>query len=94
MQQNAIFGGNWNNGSNAGSRASNWNNYPWNSNNNIGSRFVCDDKFLASILLRHIEQTITYCGQIGYPASANTLLGPVKRLVEIFEYRFWHFSHA
>jgi hypothetical protein len=32
------FGGNWNNGANAGSRCSNWNNYPWNNNNNIGMR--------------------------------------------------------
>ena len=42
----AIFGGNWNNAANSGSRASNWNNYPWNSNNNIGARGVCDDHFL------------------------------------------------
>lgn len=39
----ALFGGNWSNGVNAGSRASNWNNYPWNSNNNIGARGCCDD---------------------------------------------------
>ena len=34
------FGGNWSNGVNAGSRYSNWNNSPTNSNNNIGSRGV------------------------------------------------------
>jgi hypothetical protein len=39
----AILGGNWNNGSNAGSRCSNWNNTASNSNNNIGSRGVCGD---------------------------------------------------
>jgi hypothetical protein len=33
------------NGANSGSRASNWNNYPWNSNWNIGLRAACDDKF-------------------------------------------------
>lgn len=38
-----ILGGNWNNGSNAGSRCSNWNNSASNSNNNIGVRFACDD---------------------------------------------------
>ena len=39
-----IVGGNWDNGSISGSRASNWNNGPSNSNNNIGARGVCDDK--------------------------------------------------
>jgi hypothetical protein len=38
-----ILGGNWNNGANCGSRCSNWNNAASNSNNNIGSRFACDD---------------------------------------------------
>lgn len=36
-----LFGGNWNNGSNCGSRCSNWNNAFSNSNNNIGGRAVC-----------------------------------------------------
>lgn len=36
-----LFGGNWNNGVNCGSRASNWNNAFSNSNNNIGGRAVC-----------------------------------------------------
>ena len=39
------FGGNWNEGANSGSRNSNWNNAPSNSNNNIGSRGVSDDTF-------------------------------------------------
>lgn len=43
--QAAIFGGNWDNGSNCGSRASNWNNSPTNSNSNIGARGCCDDPF-------------------------------------------------
>ena len=33
-----IVGGNWNNGSNSGRWASNWNNAPSNANNNIGFR--------------------------------------------------------
>jgi len=41
----ALFGGNWDNGSNCGSRSSNWNNAPWNSNTNIGARGRCDDPF-------------------------------------------------
>ncbi len=36
--------GNRNNGSNSGSRCSNWNNAPWNSNWNIGLRAACDDE--------------------------------------------------
>lgn len=39
----ALLGGNWNNGSNAGSRCLNFNNTLWNSNNNIGARACCDD---------------------------------------------------
>lgn len=47
MGKNAvIFGGNWDNTSNCGSRASNWNNSPSNSNANIGCRGVCEDKKL------------------------------------------------
>jgi hypothetical protein len=46
-----LFGGNWGNAANSGSRASNWNNSPTNSNNNIGVRAVCEDKKLASPLL-------------------------------------------
>jgi hypothetical protein len=42
------LGGNWNNGVNAGSRSSNWNNTASNSNNNIGLRLVCDDNLLVS----------------------------------------------
>ena len=40
-------GANWNDGVHAGPRAVNVNNYPWNVNTNIGSRFACD-----SIVLR------------------------------------------
>jgi len=43
----ALFGANWTNGSNAGSRASNWNNVPSNSNSNIGARGRSDDQFQA-----------------------------------------------
>jgi hypothetical protein len=35
-------GGNWSNGAIAGSRYVNLNNYPWNVNTNIGSRFACE----------------------------------------------------
>jgi hypothetical protein len=42
----AIFGGGWGDGSHAGSRASNWDVYPWSSGADIGSRFVCDHLLL------------------------------------------------
>lgn len=38
-----ILGGSRENGSNSGSRCSNWNNPAWNSNWNNGVRAVCDD---------------------------------------------------
>ena len=38
----ALFGGNWSNGSNAGSRCSNWNDSASSSGNYVGSRGVCD----------------------------------------------------
>jgi hypothetical protein len=48
MGKNAVlFGGNWDNTSNSGSRCSNWNNSPTNSNNNIGARGVCEDRNFA-----------------------------------------------
>ncbi len=55
MGKNAvIFGGNWDNGSNCGSRCSNWNNSPTNSNNNIGARGVCEGVSIAgSLCHRH-----------------------------------------
>lgn len=56
MGKNAvIFGGNWDNAANSGSRASNWNNSPTNSNDNIGARGVCEDKkkVAASLCRRH-----------------------------------------
>ena len=41
-----LFGGNWDNTSNSGSRASIWNISPTNSFNNIGARGVCDHLIL------------------------------------------------
>ena len=38
----AIAGGNWNDGGNAGSRASYWNGYPWHSHSPLGARFRSD----------------------------------------------------
>ena len=38
----ALFGGDWDNGGNAGSRSSDWIYYPWGSSSNIGARGRCD----------------------------------------------------
>lgn len=43
----ALFGGSWSNGANAGSRASEWDNYPWASGGTIGARGRCDHMRLA-----------------------------------------------
>lgn len=48
----AIFGGNWGDTSNSGSRCSNWNNSPTNSNSNIGARGVCEDTSFNNSLYR------------------------------------------
>lgn len=37
-----LFGGNWNNGANCGSRTANWNNGALNLDANIGSRSTSD----------------------------------------------------
>jgi retron-type reverse transcriptase len=58
----AIFGGNWDETSNSGSRASNWNNSPTNSNNNIGARGVCED----------ISNTLSLC--CGYGTAGRPYL--------------------
>lgn len=84
----AIFGGNWNNAANSGSRASNWNNYPWNSNNNIGARGVCDGKFLslsrvAKALLADQYLWSADLSSFGkYIAGFGTAFGSVKRRLQ------------
>lgn len=52
MGKNAVLlGGNWDNGANSGSRCSNWNNAPTNSDNNIGVRGVCEGVWLLAFTL-------------------------------------------
>jgi hypothetical protein len=76
------LGGNWNESSNSGSRCSNWNNSPTNSNNNIGVRGACDDIFLFQLchdeLGRLHKQMVV--SQF-HPSSENTNSGSVQRLV-------------
>jgi hypothetical protein len=47
MPRASIFGGNWWNGDNAGSRYANLDNWPDNSDRNISARGRCDDPFPA-----------------------------------------------
>ena len=62
-----IFGGNWDNGANCGSRSSNWNNSPTNSNNNIGCRGVCDDNSMDLVGVRPVRH-VAY-GRVGRPSN-------------------------
>ena len=76
-----ILGGNRDNGVNAGSRASNWNNYVWNSNWNIGCRFACEDilfKTMHSIIVNALLVRPKKYGQLVCPALANTLKRSAK----------------
>jgi hypothetical protein len=74
MPDAALLGGNWGNGANSGSRCSNWNNGPSNSNNNIGARGVVTISSSAPPRPRPGGQAILG-GQLLTPASANTLRG-------------------
>lgn len=83
MRRASIFGGSWINGSNSGSRYANLDYWPGNSNENISARGRSDDPIPARRRLR--PRRPSACGALrrggrpGHPASANTLLGPVKR---------------
>lgn len=75
-----ILGGNRDNGVNAGSRASNWNNYVWNSNWNIGCRFACEDilktmhsSIVKALMVRPINMVSLFALR-----NANTLKRSVK----------------
>lgn len=47
LRRPSLFGGSWINGSNAGSRYANLDNWPDNSDRNISARGRCDDPFPA-----------------------------------------------
>lgn len=83
MRRASIFGGSWINGSNSGSRYANLDYWPENSNENISARGRSDDPFPARRRLRPRRPStfgaMRRGGRPDHPASANTLLGPVKR---------------
>lgn len=74
-----LFGGNWNNGANSGSRNVNTNTAT-NSNTNNGARGLSDDSWLYCC---HDAIGRPYYGQLKCPATANTLRGSVKRRVPL-----------
>lgn len=75
-----ILGGNRDNGVNSGSRASNWNNYVWNSNWNIGCRFACEDiyKTMHSIIVKALLVRPVNMVSLFTLRNANTLKRSVK----------------
>jgi len=88
MRSASILGGSWINGENAGSRYANLDNWPDNSNENLGARGRSDDPFLRgdgqglagpSAMDAKRRCATRPGGQPARPASANTLQGPVKR---------------
>lgn len=61
-----LLGEQWNNGSQCGSRGSNWNNSPLNLNSNNSARGVTETKGLT---LRLAVSTCLHCRQIHYGGS-------------------------
>jgi hypothetical protein len=57
-----MSSGNWNNGVNAGARAVNANNYPWNVNTNIGVRLACDNFLCFKIKVKMFAK-LWFCRQ-------------------------------
>ncbi len=75
------LGGNRDNGVNAGSRASNWNNYVWNSNWNIGCRFACEDK--VRILLSYLVKTVMERPYSLWSACLSSVSKYIERFVKV-----------
>lgn len=55
-----LGGGNWNNGVQAGARAVNLNNYPWNVNTNIGARCARDLVIIGVLLYGATAQLMQF----------------------------------
>ena len=49
-QSSLLAGMNWNNGANCRSQGQNANNYRWNTNSNIGARFLADPRIIMQLL--------------------------------------------
>lgn len=80
-------GANWNNGVNAGSRAVNVNNQPWNVNTNTGVRLACEN---------HMKPTAVHYGggrsdrlsdHRSSPGMGETMLAPHLRVRRSFTRR-------
>lgn len=79
------------NGATSGSRASNWNNYPWNSNWNIGLRAACDDKFIPCRMVKATDTDyccfmvshVTLLWQIHYGVKVTSSRKPRKTNLQL-----------
>lgn len=64
------LGGNRSNTSNSGSRCSNWNNYVWNTNWNIGTRFACEHLSLTLIYLKgYVVRLLRWSAYLSYESK-------------------------
>lgn len=72
MLRPSIFGGSWINGSNAGSRYANLDNWAENSNGNLGVRAACDDPFLARRRSRPRRPLSTGANASGWSAQPSS----------------------
>lgn len=61
-----IFGGNWNNGAQYGSRNANWNNRTLKLNSNHSSRGVAETEVLAGLTLRLAISALLNVSRIHY----------------------------
>jgi hypothetical protein len=71
-------GGNWNTGSNAGSRYRNANNYRWNTNTNIGRQFAADPDFRAKLLAGFVSLVSGLTGGKIHNGGARGLVAPCE----------------
>lgn len=76
-----IFGSNWNNSANCGSRGANWNNAALNLNSNIGTQGVTETKGLT---LRLAVSTCLRSRQI-HDGGSPGLVGRPDALGSIFQ---------
>lgn len=75
----AILGGSWWNGDNAGSRYANVDNWPENSNENIGARGRSDDRTMARMRSRSIRPTTARVRSAAFALNETTVWWSARR---------------
>lgn len=71
-----VCGGNWDYGAYCGARAVYLNNYPWNVNPNIGSRFACDSLFVQRCSFMELHPSHMGIRSLVHPLVGKDLLAP------------------